>query len=373
MIYLDNSASTAVDPAVLEAMTPWMTGQFANPSSMHGPGVAAASALEEAAARVAPLAGPGPWDVVFTSGGTEGNALAVLGSVTGGRRRRVVTSAIEHPSVLRNAARLEDRGVEVIRIGPGPDGTIDAAGLASAVDARTVLVSLMHGNNEIGTLQPVREAAARARASSPGVTIHVDAVQTAGKVDLAAVLEQVDLVTLSAHKIHGPKGVGALLVRRSSRRPAPLFLGGDQQHGLRPGTENVPGIVGFGVASVLALERVPGLAARMAPLEAAFLDALGGACEPAFAASPRVPGHLALRIRGVPAGPVVHAMEARGVVVSSGSACHSRSPRRSHVLEALSLPPDEDVIRVVASHETTQDEMRAAGSALRSVLDGMGP
>jgi len=370
VIYLDNAATTSVHPEVERAMVPWFSENFANPSSLHGPGVESAATIDAAALPVAALAGPGPWEVIFTSGGTEANALAVLGSYRRGRARRMVTTAIEHPSVLGNAARLGELGADVIRVAPRAGGTVDADSVADAVDGGTFLVSLMHGNNEIGTLLDVRETCRRIRARHPGTLLHVDAVQTAGRLPLGEVLENVDLVTLSAHKMHGPKGAGALLVRRGVRRPSPLYRGGDQQAGLRPGTENVPAIAGFGVAARLAARSATTLAGHMQAIEAAFLEALGDvpSCTPAFRDVPRIPGHVALRLDGIPAEPVIHAMEARAIIISSGSACHSRSSARSHVLEALALPAGQDVIRVVASHETTEADMAAAGAALRDVI-----
>ncbi len=373
MIYLDNAATTSIHPDAARTMAPWIAERFANASSLHGPGVEAAAMIDAARLPVAALAGPGPWEVIFTSGGTEANALAVLGSFRRGRSRRVVTTAIEHPSVLGNAARLAELGAEVIRIAPASSGSVDAAAVVEAVDGGTALVSLMHGNNEIGTLLPVEEACRQIKARHPDTLVHVDAVQTAGRLPLGEALAHADLVTLSAHKMHGPKGVGALLVRRGSRRPSPLYRGGDQEAGLRPGTENVPAIAGFGAAARLAAERAAPFAGRMDINEAAFLEALGEppACRPAFRDVRRIPGHIALLLSGIPAEPVVHAMEARSVIISSGSACHSRSTARSHVLEALALPAGQDAIRVVASHETTAANMAEAGRSLREVVTAL--
>jgi cysteine desulfurase len=373
MIYLDNSATTCPDRRVVEVMREWMTQGSANPSSPHGPGVRAAEAIDRAARHVAALAGPGPWEVVFTSGGTEANALAILGCARGPEGRGVVTTSIEHPSVLRNVARLEGAGARVERVRPGNDGRVPAERILEAVDSSTVLVSIMLANNEIGTLQPVEEVARAVRRRHPDIAIHVDAVQAAGRLPLASALEGVDLVTLSGHKIHGPQGTGALLVRRGSRRPAPLYAGGEQQGGLRPGTENVPGIVGFGLASELARTRAPDAAAHLEALARALIEALGdgGPPWPAYVDVPRLPGHVVVAFRGVPAETVVHAMEERGFVISSGSACHSRSAVRSHVLEACGLAADTDLVRLVASHTTTADEMHDAGTALREVVGSL--
>ena len=373
MIWLDSSSTTPVDPDVRTAMDGWLSGRCGNPSSLHGPGVAAAAAVSDAGREVASLVGGDRWDVIFTSGGTEANALAVLGTVRGGRRARVVVSAIEHPSVLGNAARLADAGADLVKIRPGPDGRVDPGLLAAAVDGSTRLVSLMHGQNEIGTIQPIAEAATAAKARNPDVVFHVDAVQTAGRLPLASALAAVDMVTVSSHKIHGPMGVGALLVRKGARRPAPLYTGGEQQAGARPGTENVPGIVGFGVAARLAAAAAAAYAGRMDPLVRAFLDALGESDSfgPWPGSAARIPGHLAIVVRGTPAQPVLHAMEARGFVVSSGSACHSHSKARSAVLDAVDLPAGSEVIRVVACRWTTAEEMASAGAALREVLLGI--
>ncbi len=371
MIYLDNAATTPLAPEALDAMRPWMEGRCANPSSSHGPGVRAARALDDASREVAGLAGgEGRWDVVFTSGGSESNALALLGTARSARRASVVTSAIEHPSVLRNVARLVDAGASVRRVVPGHDGVVDPGSLIDLVDEKTTIVSLMLANNEIGTLQPVCQVAAAVKARSPGTLVHVDAVQAAGKIPLSAELVAVDLVSLSAHKMHGPMGVGALLIRRGSRRPAPLYAGGDQQSGLRPGTENVPGIVGFGAAARLATAAPEQHVASLHDMSRAFVDALGilEGCAPGFTDAPRLPGHVLVLVSGVGAQPVMHAMEQRGFVISSGSACHSLTPRRSHVMDALGLPADVQAIRIVASRQNTRAQMSDAGMALREVV-----
>jgi cysteine desulfurase len=369
VIYLDNAATTPLDPQVRAAMDPWLE-QRANPSSTHGPGVRAAEAVDAAARHVASLGPPDRFDVVFTSGGTESNALAVLGSVRAGRRARVVTTAFEHPSVLRNVARLSGSGVEVVEVGPEPDGTVDPAALLDAVDGRTTLVSVMHGNNEVGTLVDVRRIARGVRAISPEAVVHVDAVQTAGKVDLVPVLDEIDLVSLSSHKMHGPMGVGALLVRRGGPRPAPLYLGGDQQGGLRPGTENVAGIVGFGEAARVAAGTAVRGVRHMDGLREAFLAGMGRVegCREGFTAVARVPGFVALLLDSIPAEPVVHAAEARGVIVSAGSACHARSRHRSHVLEAIGLPRETDCVRVTPGRLDTPERMRRAGEVVADAV-----
>lgn len=372
MIYLDNAATTPLSADVLQAMEPWFHERAANPSSVHGAGVRAAEAVDRARRRVGRLAAATTWDVIFTSGGTESNALAILGTPGRGGSRRMITTTLEHPSVLQNAMRLEQAGVEVITVAPGPHGVVDPERIIDAVDARTAMVSIMHANNEIGTMQPVADVAVGVKSRNPDTIVHVDAVQTAGKDDLDRALALVDLVSISGHKMHAPMGVGALLVRRGCCRPTALFGGGGQQWGVRPGTENLPGIVGLGQAARRAADERKTEPARLREL----VDHFTGAFEPrgwsemGFTEASRLPGHAVVLLHGHRAEPVVHAMHERGFVISAGSACHSRQRRRSHVLEATGLPPEVDAIRIVASRQNTADQMRQAGEALTEVLTG---
>jgi cysteine desulfurase len=373
-VYLDNAATTAALPEVVETMRNFLSRQYGNPASSHGMGVAAARAMDEAAAALAASIGAGPWETVFTSSGTEANNLALLG--TAGKRRgaSVVTTAIEHASVLEPLTSLVSKGMSLALVRPGEDGRVRAADVLAAVDDKTCLVSVQHANNELGTLQPVDEVGALLKKLRPGVILHVDAVQTAGKTDLDAAARWADLVTLSAHKVHGPKGVGALLIRKDAPRPAPLIRGGGQQGGLRSGTENVPGAAGFALAVKLAAERIAEHAASMKALEEAFDEGfreIAGARR-LLGASPHLPGFIVVAFPRIPSEVVEHAMEAEGFIVSSTAACSSRKPKRSHVLEAIGIPEDTHVIRVVPSRFTARDDMAAAAAALSRVLGRLG-
>lgn len=373
-VYLDNAATTAVLPEVIEAMTLYFSRHYGNPASSHVMGVAAARAVEAAAGTLVGCMGPGDWDVVFTSSGTEANNLALLGYALKHRQGRIVTTALEHASVLEPASFLSQRGFDPVRVAPNRMGVVSVQDVTAAVDDATVLVSVQHGNNEIGTLQPVEEIGMVVKKVRPHVLFHVDASQTGGKVDLAGASRWADLVTLSGHKVHGPKGVGALLVRKKAARPSPLLRGGGQQEGLRSGTENVPGAVGFALAMQRAFERLDGHGAHMKELEAAFDSAFKGASGVTrlFADSPRIPGFIVLGFAGIPSEVVEHAMESEGFIVSSTAACSSRKVKRSHVLEAVSCPEELNVIRIVPSRFTGPGDMEGAARALSAIFDRLG-
>ncbi|HEX9188429.1 MAG TPA: aminotransferase class V-fold PLP-dependent enzyme, partial [Vicinamibacteria bacterium] len=333
-VYLDHNATTPLDPEVLEAMLPFLREDYGNPSSLHSFGQRARAAVEEARAQVAALVGAEPAEIVFTGGGSEADNLALRGVSAKARAPRtgIVCSAIEHHAVLNPAKALgeEGRPVRTVRVGAG--GVVDLEDLEAAVDERAALVSVMLANNETGILQPVAEAARLARAR--GALVHCDAVQAAGRVAVDVRVLDVDLLTLSAHKLYGPKGVGALYVRR--RTPmAPLVRGGAQERNRRAGTENVPGIVGFGVAASLARRRREGDAARVAPLrdrlEARLLEVPGTRRN---GDGPRVPNTANVSFEGADAEALVAALDLEGVAVSTGAACAAGGLEPSHVLRA---------------------------------------
>ncbi|HEY6464520.1 MAG TPA: cysteine desulfurase family protein, partial [Candidatus Acidoferrales bacterium] len=245
MIYLDHNATTPLDPVVLEAMLPYLRDEFGNASSVHSPGQRARAAVDGARESVAALIGAKPSEIVFTSGGTEADNLAILGAVkaSDAPNKHVITTLIEHHAVLQTCQALEKEGVAVTCVPPNPSGLISAASVSHAIRPDTVLISVMHANNELGTIQPVEEVARIAREAK--ILFHVDAVQSAGKLPIDVRAIGADLLSLSAHKIYGPKGVGALYVRSGSRIE-PVFRGGQHERALRPGTENVAGIVGMG-------------------------------------------------------------------------------------------------------------------------------
>jgi cysteine desulfurase len=367
-VYLDANATTPCADEVVAAMLPFFRERPGNPSSLHRAGVEAERAIRTARAEVAAALGREPDEVVFTSGGTEANNLGLRGAFAALRKRgdRIVATAVEHPSVLEPLAALEGARVHLVR--PRPDGGLDADAVVDAVDDATVLVAVMHANNETGAVFPVEAIAARAKTKRPGLVVFSDCVQSLGK--LAPLSRAVDLVSVSAHKVHGPKGAGALAIAKGAR-VTPLLVGGGQERGLRSGTENVPAIVGFGVAARLARE---GLAARRerwasqrARLLAAALELGGVANSPADG----LPSTLNVSFPGAPAEPLLHALEERGVLASSGSACASRkTAHRSHVLEAMGLDPARasSALRFSFSRETSDDDVEAAIGALREAL-----
>ena len=339
-VYLDHQATTPLDPRALEAMLPWLTGDFGNAASrQHAYGWAAESAVAAAREEIAAALGAAPAEVVFTSGATESNNLAILGAARAGRSRggHVVTSAAEHRAVLDPCRQLEAEGFEVTVLVPDATGRVDAAAVAAALTGETVLVSIMAANNEVGTLNPVAEIAALC--AERGVLFHTDAAQAFGKVPLD-VSAGVGLASLSAHKVHGPKGVGALYARSRPRVPlSPLVFGGGHEKGLRSGTLNVPAIVGFGAAVKIARREGEAERLRLAGLR----DRLDGAIRGAFDGvrlnghpSERLPGNLNLSFEGVDGERLISSL--RDLAVSSGSACTTASAEPSHVLRALGVP-----------------------------------
>jgi cysteine desulfurase len=346
-IYLDHHATTPVDPAVLAAMLPYFSERFGNPSSrQHVFGQEAAQAVAEGRAQVAALVRASPDEIVFTSGATESDNLAVRGAARAlaPRGRHLVTTAIEHPAVLEPCRSLEREGFEVTRVPVGPEGIVDPARVAAAIRPDTTLVSLMAANNEIGTIQPVGEIGALCRERS--VVFHCDAVQALGRMDVDVGAWKVDLMSLSAHKMYGPKGVGALYVRRDRTprlRLQPQAEGGGQEKGVRSGTPNVPGIVGFGEAARLAVQALAaGEPQRLRSLRDRLFAGLRARIEGVElngAAEPRLPGNLHVSISRVEAETLILSLGG-SIALSSGAACAEAGGKGSHVLRALGLPDE---------------------------------
>jgi cysteine desulfurase len=346
-IYLDHHATTPVDPAVVAAMLPYLTEKFGNPSSrQHAFGQEAHAAVEEARAHVARLVGAEPADIVFTSGATESNNLAVRGvaRAAGSRGRHLVTTAIEHPAVLEPCRTLEREGFEVTVVGVSADGVVSTGDVERALRADTALVSVMAANNEIGTIQPV--AAIGRLCRERGIPFHSDAVQAIGRVAADVEDWSTDLVSLSAHKMYGPKGVGALYVRRSRRPRLRLQAqaeGGGQEKGLRSGTLNVPGIVGFGEAARLAAEALAaGEAERVASLRDRLLSGLRArlpGVDVNGSMDHRLPGNLHVSLARAEAETLILSLGGR-IAISSGAACAEAGGKGSHVLRALGLADD---------------------------------
>lgn len=374
-IYLDYQATTPLDERVLAAMLPYFTEKFGNPhSTEHAFGREAEAAVEAARAEVAALISAEPREVVFTSGATEANNMAILGA---GRFRRherdhVVTAATEHKCVLESCLQLEREGMRLTVLPVDPDGLIDLAALDEAVDERTALVSIMAANNEIGVIQPLAEIGAICR--ERGAWLHTDAAQAFGKIPLDVRAMRIDLMSISGHKVYGPKGIGALYVRRRPRvRLEPLFHGGGQERGLRSGTLPTPLAVGLGAAARIAAEDMGQEQSRLTALRERLLAELRrrlGTVELNGAAELRLAGNLNVRIPGVAAHELIEAMP--DVAVSTGSACSSAVVEPSYVLRALGLDDGAaaESFRIGLGRQTTGREVdtaaeRIAEAALR--------
>jgi cysteine desulfurase len=370
MIYLDNNASTTLDPEAWRAMEE-SAGLYGNPSSVHAVGQSARRSLENARDAVAGLIGARPDEIVFTSGGTESNALALFGACAG-RSGRIVTSAVEHPSVREAAARLGASGAfEVVEVAPEASGALDPERVLEAVTPGTVLVSVMAANNEYGGLFPIAAVAREARAR--GSLFHTDAVQAAGRVPVDAAAWDVDLLSLSAHKMHGPKGAGALYVRRG----VPLAAhtpGGGQERRRRAGTENTLSAVGFGRAAELALGRVhadaPAIQELRDRLEAGIRERVPGS-RIVGAESPRLPNTSAVLFADAPGETMLMRLDLEGVAVSVGSACSSGTLAPSPALLALGLTRREAacVVRFSLSRRTTGEEIAQVLELLPRVVE----
>ncbi|MCS7172251.1 MAG: cysteine desulfurase [Armatimonadetes bacterium] len=377
MIYLDHSATTRPLPEAVEAVHRALTERWGNPSSLHRMGLEAERLLAEARSALAAAMGVDPEEVVFTSGATEANNLALWGIARGRREAHVVVSAVEHSSVLEVAHRMRQEGVRVDVVPVDREGFVRPDVLQQLVGPGTNLVSVMLVNNEVGTVQPLGEVVrilneVEAR-SGRRPLLHVDAVQGFLKVEVRPRTQRFDLVSLSGHKVGGPKGIGALYVRRGVRL-VPLLGGGDQEQGLRPGTENVPGAAGFGAAVRAQLGTWRRDAERMRTLRDLLRELLSGLPGVIWNTPDRdiAPHILNFAVPGVRGEVLVHRLEQEGVVVSTGSACHSRKARPSHVLLAMGRTEQEAMssIRVSLGPQTSEEEIRAAVEAIhRAVRD----
>lgn len=372
-IYLDHNATTPLDPAVLEAMLPYLQGEFGNASSVHSPGQRARAAVDEARESVAALVGAKASEIVFTSGGTEADNLAVLGAVKASNapNKHVVTTLIEHHAVLQTCQALEKEGVAVTFVAPNPSGIVCADSISNAIRPETVLISVMHANNELGTIQPVEEIGRIARDAK--IPFHVDAVQSAGKLPIDVRSIGADLLSLSAHKIYGPKGLGALYVR-SGTRIEPVFRGGQHERGLRPGTENVASILGMGKAAELGrlhrAEDVARIVALRDHFESVLSDAVDGI---RINGNPlnRVCNTTNITVPGASGESLVIALDLQGIACSTGAACSSGAIEPSHVLLAIGLS-DRDArssIRFSLGRTTTQAEIDRALAVIPGVVE----
>ena len=373
-IYLDNSATTRCFPEAATLMNEIFLEDYGNPSSMHHRGVTAERRVLEAKKTLAGLLKVKEKNLYFTSCGTESDNLAIIGGALAAQRRgrHLITTRIEHPAVLEAMKYLEAQGFEITYLGVDRDGLVSAEEAAAAVRPDTILVSVMHTNNEIGSVQPIEEIGRAVKAVNPRVLFHVDAVQGFGKSLILPKRMHIDLLAASGHKIHGPKGVGLLYVADGVRLE-PLLHGGGQQGGMRSGTENVPGIAGMALAAKLLCGNLDEDRQRLFAMKNRLIDRLREIPDIEFngrtdeTAAPHI---LSVRVRGVRAEVLLHALEDKGIYVSSGSACSSNHPRPSETLAAIGTPASEmdNSIRMSLSVMNTMEEMDAAAQAVGEIV-----
>lgn len=373
MIYLDHAATTPCRPEVADAMRACLTQEWGNPSSVHGVGQAARTVLDDSRDRVARLLGARAEEIVFTGSGTEADNMVLIGSFLQqrGRKNHLITAATEHHAVLHTAAWLQEQGADVTVLPTDSEGRVDPDAVRRAIRPETFLVSIMAANNEIGTLAPVREIGAACR--DAGVLFHTDAVQWVGALPVDVREWNVDFLVLTAHKFYGPKGTGALFVRRGARFQ-PLIHGGGQERGRRPGTENVAGAVGLARALELAVSDQEETAARVAAQRDRLIDRVLERIPGACLNGPRrdrLPNNAHFSFPGAESDLLVLNMDLEGIACSSGSACTAGAVEPSHVVQALGLPHERSVsaLRLSLGRGTTEADVDRAAAALEQVVD----
>lgn len=378
-IYLDHAATTPLDSAVLAAMTPYFTTSFFNASSSYGPAKTNKQALELARTACATLLGVQPGEIIFTSGGSESDNLALKGVLDGWKsfgkdRRHIITTPVEHHAILRPLQQLEEQGYEVTYLPVDAAGRVDPAQLEQAIRPDTGLISIIAANNEIGTIQPLAALGGVARRHK--IPFHTDAVQAVGMLPLSLTELKVDLLSLSAHKFYGPKGVGLLYVRRGIPF-APQIIGGSQERDRRAGTENLPGIIGLATALKLAYHDLTKTSVRLTSLRdrliAGLLESVPGAILTGAAGAERLPNHASFCFEGVFGETILLELEQAGILCSSGSACAAGSSEPSHVLLALGLDEDlaRSAVRFTLGRQTTQAEIDRVLEVLPAIISNL--
>ena len=373
IIYMDNAATTATRPEVLEAMLPYFTEHYGNPSSIHSVGRDARRAVEKARAQVAAALGAQPREIYFTAGGSESDnwAIRCASRALAAKGKHIITSQIEHHAVLHTCQYMEKQGYEVTYLPVDENGLVSVEDVKNAIRPDTVLISIMAANNEIGTIEPIREIGKVAHEA--GVLVHPDAVQAVGAVPIDVNDWNVDMLSLSGHKFHAPKGIGALYIRKGVKI-SNLIFGGAQERGLRAGTENLPGIVGLGAAIELAVAELPEYTRRLTALRDRLIDGilqnipdvrLNGH------RTQRLPGNVNVSVRYVEGEALLMRLDLAGVEASSGSACTSGSLDPSHVLLAIGLPHEiaHGSLRLSLSDTTTQEEVDYVLSVLPGIIE----
>jgi len=370
---MDHSATTPVAAEVLEAMLPYFSQRFGNASSLHGFGREAKEALEESRQRVARLLNAHPGEIVFTSGGTESDNLALRGIAYKNRNsgRHIITSQIEHPAILETCHSLEREGFSVTYLPVNREGLIELSELERAIRPDTILISIMHANNEVGTIQPLEEVGRLA--ADRDIYLHTDAVQTVGKIPVDVEAMGADLLSLSAHKLYGPKGVGALYIRRGTKMQS-LSTGGGHERNLRSGTENVAGIVGLARAADLAGEEMAAEGQRLSQLRDRLADLVLGRVKDAWvngSMEKRLPGSLNFGFSYVEGESLLLYLDSKGIAVSTGSACSSHKLEPSHVLLALGLKPEEchGSLRITMGRSNSQEQVDYVAECIAEAVE----
>jgi len=373
MSYMDHSATSPVNPEVLEAMLPYFTESFGNASTLYALGREARTAMENGRKQVASLIGAKPEEVYFTSGGTESDNIAIKGTTSKLKNKgnHIITSDIEHPAVEETCKYLEKNGYQVTYLPVGEEGIVKVSDVEAAITPETILITVMHANNEIGTIQPIKEIGALAR--EKGIYFHTDAVQSVGKIPVNVEDMNVDLLSISAHKLYGPKGVGVLYIRRGVQID-PLFHGGGHERGMRPGTENIPGIVGLGKACQIAEENLDHNQEYITQLRDHLIKGVLEAVDNVqLNGHPlkRLPGNAHFSFQNVRGEPLTFLMDAKGVDVSTGSACSTKKVEPSHVLRAMGLDGEaaNGSLRVTLGKENTPEDIDLAIKNIRLAVE----
>lgn len=372
-IYLDHAATTPTHPEVVKAMLPYFSDAFGNPSTLYAYGQEARKAVEEARNKVASLINALSEEIVFTSGGTEADNFAIkgVGYADENEGNHIITTAIEHHAVLEPCKFLEKRGFTVTYLPVDKYGLVNPQDIKNAITDKTILISVMHANNEVGTIEPISEIGKIAR--ERGIIFHTDAVQTAGHIPVNVAELGVDLLSISAHKLYGPKGIGALYIKKGTRL-APFIHGGEQEKGQRAGTENTPGIIGFGKAVEIAMQEITKERTRLSHLRNKFITGLLEQVDDLQLnghPTKRLPNNINVTIDGARADLVLLNLETEWIYASSGSACSSSNSEPSHVLLALGLSPEQarSSLRFTLGRGTTEDDIKRVLEVLPHIID----
>jgi len=373
MIYMDHSATSPVDPQVLKEMLPYFKENFGNASTLYSLGREARTAMEKARKQVASLIGANPDEIYFTSGGTESDNIAIKGTVNRlqNQGHHIITSAIEHPAVEETCKYLEKNGFEVTYLPVGAEGIVKVADVEAAIKKETILITVMHANNEIGTIQPIAKIGELA--NEKGIYFHTDAVQTVGKIPVDVNELKVDMLSISAHKLYGPKGIGALYIRKGTRLD-PLLHGGGHERGIRPGTENISGVVGLGKACQLAEENLEVSMKQISNLRDKLIEGVLEQIDQSYLnghPTQRLPNNANFRFSSIEGESLVLQLDAKGIASSTGSACSSKKLEPSHVLMAIGLKEVDahGSLRLSLGKENTEEEIDYVIESIKEVVE----